>query len=493
MSARAKSNRTAPLTGSMSTGSLTNTAVRVGERLFNRLRVLGMGASGIVWEVTEATVATGHSHGTLALKYTSPSSRKMLEACLLEVELLKEVATVLPVELRSGNRVPQYVTHALAPAPTRALPGAILPPTPRADGQQPRVLLVMTKLHGKSLDQWLYGIDENRMKTVSMTELLDGPLPGGQLASRDVVSAAATATVLLTQLAPVFAAISRLAFHRDVSAHNFLVRHNPSGEEEFALLDFGLAVRSHSWQAEFKSRDISGDPRYFSPAAWMLMVYGNKYLLEHPNKSFLEQYKHRLDHYSFGVLVLEVFFALWKGPEAEAKGGLAAGEVNALSMARAAWRSFWTEAMGLFQMYHRQGAAATRQGMAHSQATSRYAQKLHGLCTALRQAREQQPSSAFAKIFEAAADLIDPCGTRSWHDLLRVVQPVEAMATTEKPGSKEEDAVESRSAPRFNLGRSWTVDEAVSLARAVASASVGWADNSLPWQVSTRDVKGFRL
>jgi len=223
------------------------------------------------------------------------------------------------------------------------------------------------------------------------------------------------------------------------------------------------------------------------------MVYGNKYLREHPNKSFLEQYKHRLDHYSFGVLVLEVFFALWRGPEAEAKGGLAAGEVNALARTRAAWRIFWAEAMALFQLYHRQGPVVARQSMAHSQATSRFAQKLHGLCTALRQALEQQPRSVFARVFRAAADLIDPCGSRSWHDLLRDVQPVEAMATTEKPKANEEDAPESRSVPRFNLGRSWTVDEAVSLARAVASANVGWADNSLPWQVSTRDGKSFRL
>merc|ERR1719361_1855919 len=219
----------------------------------------------------------------------------------------------------------------------------------------------MSKLEGKPVDQWLYGVDENYLKAIPMAELLDGPLPGSKLATRDLAGASLAAAALCSQLAPVFAALTKIAYHRDVSAHNFLVR-GADGAEEFALLDFGLAVRASSWQRECKMQNISGDPRYFSPAAWLLMVHGYKYLDSHPNPSFLEQYKCRMDHFSFGVLVLEVLFALWRGPEAEPK--LDTPQAQALAAARAAWRAFWADCMAFFQMFHKQGAAATREALA---------------------------------------------------------------------------------------------------------------------------------
>merc|ERR1740138_605790 len=157
-----------------------------------------------------------------------------------------------------------------------------------------------------------------------MAELLDGPLPGGKLATRDLEGACRTGAALLSQMAPVFAALDSIAYHRDVSGHNLLLREGAEeGAEQFAVLDFGLAVRGHGrWQREWITRNIAGDPRYFSPAAWMLLAYGHKYLESHPDPGFRRQYEYRIDHFALGVLSLEVVFTLWNGHELTESGEL---------------------------------------------------------------------------------------------------------------------------------------------------------------------------
>ena len=238
-------------------------------------------------------------------------------------------------------------------------------------------------------------------------------------------------------------ALAKIAYHRDISAHNFLIREAEEGREEFAVLDFGLAVRSGSWQSEYKTRNISGDPRYFSPAAWMLMVYGYKYLDAHPDPSFLEQYKFRMDHFSFGVMALEVFFALWKGPESEAAGGLGAEQVHALSKARAAWRAFWTDSVGFFQMFHTKGASTTRQTLARSQAMTKYADKLRTLTQALQHATKCHQHSVVAAVLAISADLVDPRGSIKWQDLtglLRRAAGTRSVTARERRDSSKEIA-----------------------------------------------------
>jgi len=532
--------------------------MNVGGCHFERVRVLGKGSFGIVWEVNESLASSGKSKlakdFTLALKCSMPANQNMLEACLLEAEVLQQLAKALPADVVAYNRVPQYVTHSVSPSSAASAGNS---PDASSDGQPPpRVLVVMSKLDGKPLDQWLYGIDENRIKTIGMAELLNGPLPGGKLATRDLASAGATTAALISQMAPVFTALSKIAYHRDISAHNFLIREAEEGREEFAVLDFGLAVRSGSWQTDYKTRNISGDPRYFSPAAWMLMVYGYKYLDAHPDPSFLEQYKFRMDHFSFGVMALEVFFALWKGPESE--GSLGAEQVHALSKARAAWRAFWTDSVGFFQMFHTQGASTTRQTLARSQAMTKYADKLRTLTQALQNAAKCHQHSEVAAVLAISADLVDPRGSMKWQDLrglLRRAAGTPAVTARERRGSSKETAPQSprsgkpatsespkakrisrhsvsfddfveepkgegrttpRTPPFYNSNmptrsytfdeathitklqtRSWTVDEAVTLTRGVPEATIGWGSRvSSPKDGSssrkeTREAKRF--
>jgi len=486
-------------------------AVSVGGRRFERLRDLGKGSFGVVWEVLERTekdsAAETLEAATLALKCSTPANQQMLEACVFEAEVLQQLAVALPAEVTAARRVPAYVAHCVAPA----APAAACTAGAAASSQ---VFVAMSKLDGKPLDQWLYGVDENRLKTISLTELLDGPLPGGQLATRDLAGACGTAAALLSQMAPVFETLSGIAYHRDVSAHNFLVRAGAAGEE-FSLLDFGLAVRMCTWHTEFKVHNISGDPRYFSPAAWMLMVYGHRYLETHPDGSFLQQYAHRLDHFSLGILALEVLFALWRGPSQEA----GAGRGQALEEARSAWRAVWRDAMFFFQLFHAKGLKATREAFARSQAVAHYVDRIRKLCTALRAAASAGPAIA-APVFRAAAGLVDPQGSLSWKELpalLRAAQGapagLDAEAEARSPAAAATSSARSpgecagasgtevapEAAPRpvtrkYSHRRNWTVDEAVSLGRGGTELGVGWSspDAAKARAASCRDLSALQ-
>jgi serine/threonine protein kinase len=375
----------------------------------------------------------------VALKSTTPTRREALESCLIEVEVLQQLLEAFPKDSEAARRVPRYIAHSVEAV--HATPGSI--------GEQ-RVLVAMTKLGGQPLDQWLYGVDEHRLKKIAITELLDGPLPGSQLATRDLQEACEVVAGLLSQMAPVFRALNDIAFHRDVSAHNFLIsmgdgpsfagtsrRHWDQSPQwpQFAVLDFGLAVHTRSWQQEWQCRNIAGDPRYFSPAAWMLLAYGHKYLEAHPDANLKRQYKHRIDHFAFGVLALEVLFALWRGPEEPATSAETQGEAaelgpqddehattklrrQALQRARSAWRIYWAGVMGLFQKFHAEGAVVVRDMLARSQTISRLADELRLLCSALRAAAALQPTGSItASVLQIAAGLLDLRSLLSWQEL----------------------------------------------------------------------------
>lgn len=383
--------------------------VTVGGRKFRRSGKLGQGSFAVVWDAYEVcnggSSTAEHGAPALALKCSSPASPQLREACLFEAEVLRRLAMSLPP--KAANRVPTYIAHETCYEVTPGVSGGA--------HTTEKVLLVMSKLEGKPLDEWLYGTDSpNHTKGMSMAALLDGPLPGGQIATHDMASAGAIGASLTSQMAPVMAALSSIAHHRDISAHNFLIHQTTSGMQ-FSLLDFGLAVRSSRWTADYKNKSICGDPRYFTPTAWMLMVYGHEYVSAHPDGSLLQQYLQRIDHFSFGVLMLEVFFGLWKGPDVDTK--------RSVIEAWLAWRGYWSDAVGLFQAYHSEGADNLRHKMARSGATDVQVQRLRHLCAALRAAVPSVASTypAVSAIFRAAAEFIDPRGTLEWVDLPAVL------------------------------------------------------------------------
>lgn len=392
--------------------------VEVDGHTFEVSKVLGRGAFGVVWEARE--FSTGMSEvlsessredsdelparrrsQAVALKCTGAATQTTLKLALHECEVLQSLTMALSrqEDLALARRVPRYLAHASA-----------------ADKKE--VHLVMSKIEGRPLDQWLYGISDQRLMDISVSTLLDGPLPGSRRGSRTLEGAGRAAVGLLGQLAPVFAVLDPIAFHRDVSAHNLLVAGGlfVGDRLEFSLIDFGLAVPRNTWKEEWKSSNLAGDPRYWAPATWIQFAHGSKHLEAYPDAGYRRQYEERIDHYALGILSLEVFFTLWEGPSHDSTCG------DAMAKAHAAWRVYWATAYDLFQRFHgRDGgghASLRNQLAASSDELAKLIAASRTLCLALRVASrrvsDSQVSSFAASALLVASELIDVRCSLSW-------------------------------------------------------------------------------
>jgi hypothetical protein len=122
----------------------------------------------------------------------------------------------------------------------------------------------------------------------------------------------------------------------------------------------------------------------------------------------------RIDHYSLGILGLEVLFALWdvehRFDEERAPGMIEARKV---------WCSFWEAMFSLFQMFHMQGPEETRQylecsaqdGIAHLSDVLKQVQQ------ALRAAEADPANAGRAPLLHVLADLVDEHGVLEWSDI----------------------------------------------------------------------------
>jgi len=368
--------------------------VEIGGRSFRLLKVIGRGAFGVVWSAQEHPEAS-----EIAIKAVTSTDNASFASAAFEAELL-EMLTAAQSHSSSKPHVPQYITHS----------------TTRTSSGGGTVRLAMSFVPGGTLDKWLYGISDEDHKSVDAAQLVDGHLPGGQQGQWLFDGSCSMVRKLLTQLSCVFAHLASLAFHRDVSSHNVLVDF-PGGEQaqrpEFALIDFGLAVRSGSWSREWKNSNLAGDPRYWAPSAWMAFAFGFKYVATHPNTGFQQQYITRMDHFSLGVLGLEVLFALWHVAEAYD------GQLPGMLEVRAAWCKFWVNVIHLFQMFHRHGAQEVRQFLSQSRedGISTMVNHLKQLRNALRAAAQNPLLRRAAALLRVLADLIDESGTVAWSEI----------------------------------------------------------------------------
>lgn len=272
----------------------------------------------------------------------------------------------------------------------------------------------MSYVPGGPLDKWLYGINDEEHKTVDISLLVGGRLPGGQQGSMRCSDTSRLVCNLLRQLSRVFQALQPISFHRDVSAHNVLVDFSLGVERAyFSLIDFGLAVRSGSWSREWRNSNLAGDPRYWTPAAWMAFAFGFKYVATHPNPGFQHQYLTRMDHFGLGVLGLEVFLSLWD--QGEAEGGGCPGMLEICS----AWNKYWTGIIHLFQMFHVQGPHEVRQFLSQSQneGTTSLVTNLRQLRQSLRTAAAHPLNASWSALLLVLADLVDEKGTIAWSEL----------------------------------------------------------------------------
>lgn len=399
-----RSQRSEPLRRLQAPGSPQRMAeggedVDVGGRTFRLIKIIGRGAFGVVWQARELVADTE----PVAIKSVGAKTSKAFAAAVFEAELLRLLAPRLPPTCR--ERVPRYISH-----------GSF-----RDGAGGGSVRLAMTFVRGDALDQWLYGISDEEHKRVDATQLVYGSLPGGRQHTLKLAAACSLARDLVTQLAGVFNVLQAIAFHRDLSSHNVLVECNEEvlvGAERipkanFALIDFGLAVRSGSWHRDWSTSNLAGDPRYWTPPAWMALAFGFRYIETHPNRGFHRQYLSRLDHFSLGVLGLELLFALWDCDSEDAE------RYPTMLKAREHWCSFWLASVKLFQMFHNQGSHEVRQYIAwspdHGLAT--VTNSLKQLRAALRSAASDPSNASRAGLLAVLADLIDERGTASWATL----------------------------------------------------------------------------
>lgn len=417
-------------------------AVRVGGRNVTVEKELGRGNFGVVWEVRE--VVTGL---LAALKVSTPSADST-EAAVFEVDVLRRLASGLGEAEGDPCHAPRYFAHEVSPVPGST--------TGRKS-----ITCLMSKVAGGPLDKWIYGasFNEDRLRSMAIREVLEGPLPESQLATRSLAEAAGVARELLLQLAPVFGVLDGIAFHRDVSAHNCMVQET-DGKLTFALIDFGLAVRSSTWRTDCRNSNLAGTPNYFPPSTWMLFTHGHRYLEQHPNQTFLRQYQERLDYFAVGVLSLELLFALWDGKATDAKDAI-------YLECRTRWRAYWTKAVTFYQGFFNKGGAKFRTMLMGSCALSELADAMHALIVSLRSAtKDASGDDVFAKVFRVAADLLDSRGATTWGDVPQRLR-TSCSQDVESEGLVEKEVAEIQRLRTFSHRRVWTVDEAVSLKRNV--------------------------
>lgn len=380
-------------------------------RIFDLVRELGNGVSGVVWEGHERSPGSC----PVAIKRSRFPGLEGAESALYEAEVLRRMTQAFRGSNAVSRRVPQYICHKAVVEAQRSV----------------CVNLAMTKVNGQPLDQWLYGCSEAQTMTIRNPRLLDRPLPG-QHGSCSLDDACAVAAAFTGQAASVLEELNKFSYHRDISAHNILVSASASPETlgkppssqmhlDFVIIDFGMAVPTQTWPKEWREQMISGDPRYWSPAAWILVVNGVDHLSKHPEQGLREQYVSRLDHFPLGVLILEVFFGLWAGPARDTFAAAVPGLLHTLDV----WRRYWAHASALFQAVHKNPEGQVRK-MTASQDLPQLFGELEALRDALRRsaAAMQLLRPVLARLWIVAADLLEarPSGQRlSWRQVLDAI------------------------------------------------------------------------
>jgi len=408
--------------------------VEIGNCRFELYEVIGRGAFGVVWRGKQVqTQALEHQDGPdpedyivddVAVKVVTAKDEPGFQAAVFEAELLQVLSASSRTSGKRLGHVPWYYAHRATRSSSSSLYGT--------------VCLAMSIAPGGALDKWLYGISDEEHKTVDAFDLVDGHLPGGQQGSWTLGNATTIVRELVFQLCGVFGALQPLAYHRDVSSHNVLVDFGDG--PDFTLIDFGLSVHSGTWSQDWCNSNLAGDPRYWTPSAWMAFAFGFKCVATHPNTGFQQQYLTRMDHFSLGVLGLETLFALWDKHEAYEDG-----KCPGLIEVRKAWMKYWVLVIRMFQMFHMQGAHEVRAFLSQSQeeGVASLMEYLRDLRKALRCAALQPANSFCTALLLVLVDLIDEKGSVAWVEVPSMLVEDLRMEATSAPGGKSSSLVQA--------------------------------------------------
>eukprot|EP00746_Dinoflagellata_sp_MGD_P041029 gnl/MRDRNA2_/MRDRNA2_19909_c0_seq1.p1 gnl/MRDRNA2_/MRDRNA2_19909_c0~~gnl/MRDRNA2_/MRDRNA2_19909_c0_seq1.p1 ORF type:complete len:640 (+),score=114.12 gnl/MRDRNA2_/MRDRNA2_19909_c0_seq1:76-1995(+) len=390
----------------------------VGGEEYQITKKVGQGAFGKVWSVQQTSVSQAPNELALKVMSFMESDAAAQEAAEFEVDVVKYLEANLSASVKNARRVPSYVGHDVSAG---------------ISGKK-SVAYVMTLLQGGPLDKWLYGLDEADFVNIDPRTVLYGPLSTGRLGTMSFLDASRTAKMILTSLSPIFATLQQFAFHRDISNHNILIC---DVSQDVSLIDFGLATSTDTWNKRWKTSNIAGDPRYWTPSAWLIFASDAQSLETDPNQGLLRQYKERVDHFSMGILTLEVFFALGKVNGDHTLDDLA------LRPVQMAWYSYWQFVIELYQECHksrksgniskmRMEMAIRKSGAVRPAKVDQLLQRLQVLGKSLKHFSLSVPEHAAASLLYVCADLIDERGTLSWTEVAHVLasgkKPVEHAA-----------------------------------------------------------------
>lgn len=356
-------------------------AVNIGGQIFDLGSELGRGAFGVVREA----IMRGEGDGKVVAVKASKIQNVDVVSEFIECHVLQRLNRILSANSSEATRrVPQYLAHCR---------------------EASEVTLAMTKVAGCPLDSWLYGTDGS----------------DGHQASLGFAGACSFATSLLSQMVPVFVALQPIAFHRDISGHNFMIEDSGADDcMKFTMIDFGLAVETLDWKENWRTSGIGGDPRYWSPAHLSHILYGAS-VMENQSPVFARLYQERLDHYSFGVLLLELVFGLWNFSSNDARSAVCVPV--AVVTARVCWKIYWARVHEMFEIFqlNKKDSNRMRQQLVASRLPDIITEAHTELCYALRAAAMADfscpASTEIVPLLIVATEFIDPASTLSWGDV----------------------------------------------------------------------------
>lgn len=347
--------------------------IRIGDCKLQISSAIGEGTFGVVWG---ARCRRGNK---VAVKEICCRSQAAVDEATKEGQILRALECT---GASTTGRIPSFVACS----------------TDNAGLPEWRYRLVMTHIAGDSLNRFL----ERRASSASWASK---PL------KQRFLDACNYARELLAQLAPTFARVSTVAYHRDVNPRNILVDEK-DGNIFYGLIDFGLAVDTARWRlgaeltaagdpvvGSWQILGVGGDCRYWPVSAWLMLEQGPKALVARPQ--LCVEYKTQLDLHALGITALQVLADLCMPREAAADSQSCVDDPDVLpeqlSNLLSAWRKYWDHAVRywtrLFGAYckgehHRRDLAVVKAVYRAAEVHRQIGEDLRALRSALREACE---------------------------------------------------------------------------------------------------------
>jgi len=311
--------------------------VVIGGKKFEVLKAIGEGTFGVVWGARPVDNIEETEAVSIAIKEIVCESEQSLHDTVYECEILHDLRSVWGGADSNVGRIPSFVSCGLE----------------YVSPKEWRVRLAMSRIPGESVNRFL-----DRRKREREAGLAEPMSRMSQFAE-----ACRFARELVAQLAPAFARISTLAYHRDVNPRNILVEDLP-GSARYGLIDFGLAVDATKWRVgETQVGDgealigtwqvfgVGGDCRYWPVSAWLMLERGPKVLSVKPQLCL--EYKTHLDLHALGITALQVFADLSPILPENSEDCEPEMHVSRLALSIGAicdeWRRYWETVSGLWQ------------------------------------------------------------------------------------------------------------------------------------------------